>query len=66
MRGWDGGSGQDWETVGNARKLAAFKKWVKKGRMSPEWEESLGKDFVAEMTSKKWATYTCPECSAYV
>jgi hypothetical protein len=66
MRGWDGGSGAPWETVGNGRKLSAFHGWLTKGKLPEGWREKLGEEFLDHMTSKKWAIHICPECSAHI
>lgn len=66
MRGWDGGSGKPWETVGNGRKLSAFQSWLTKGNLPEGWKEKLGEDFVNNMISRKWAIYICPDCSAHI
>jgi hypothetical protein len=66
MRGWDGGSGQSWETVGNGRKLFVLKLWLKKGDFPADWKDKLGDNFVDEMTKKKWGRYACPQCDKLI
>jgi hypothetical protein len=66
MRGWNGGPGKPWETVGTGRKVAAIKSWLHKGTLPHDWREKVSEGFITEMTSKTWAKYNCPECSASI
>jgi hypothetical protein len=66
MRGWDGGEGRSWETVGNCRKVLTVRFWYVKRMLPKDWKEKLGAPFVDEMTKKKWARYKCPTCEKHI
>jgi hypothetical protein len=67
MRGWNGArKGKPWETVGTGRKLAALNAWLAKHVLPGNWRQQLDEGFVEAMTTKAWALYTCPMCSAEI